>query len=211
MHWGHVVSKDLLHWEYLPAALAPDEDYDKIGCFSGSAIELDDGRQLLIYTAVDQETLEDGTARDIQTQAVAVGDGKDYEKYDKNPVLTAKDLPKGASKVDFRDPKIWKGNDGNFYCVIGSRPADGSGQILLYRSKNGFEWEFVSILAKNQNRYGKCGNARISFPGWKGRCAGKPQDMLPKDFEYHNGDGTLCLIGKFDETTKLSFRRVIRL
>ena len=26
--------------------------------------------------------------------------------------------------------------------------------------------------------------------------------MLPKGFEYHNGDGTLCLIGKFDEETK---------
>lgn len=144
MHWGHVVSKDLLHWEYLPAALAPDEDYDKIGCFSGSAIELDDGRQLLMYTAVDHETLEDGSKRDIQTQAVAVGDGRDYVKYKKNPVLTEKDLPEGASKVDFRDPKIWKGKDGNFYCVIGSRPADGSGQILLYRSANGFDWEFVS-------------------------------------------------------------------
>ena len=67
MHWGHVVSKDLLHWKHLPAALAPDEDYDKIGCFSGSAIELEDGRQLLLYTAVDQETMEDGTVRDIQT------------------------------------------------------------------------------------------------------------------------------------------------
>ena len=167
MHWGHVVSKDLLHWEYLPAALAPDEDYDKIGCFSGSAIELDDGRQLLIYTAVDQETLEDGTARDIQTQAVAVGDGKNYKKYEKNPVLTAKDLPEGASKVDFRDPKIWKEKDGYFYCVIGSRPADGSGQILLYRSENGFDWKFVSILAKNRNVLERCGNVRISL-NWMG-------------------------------------------
>jgi beta-fructofuranosidase len=26
-----------------------------------------------------------------------------------------------------------------------------------------------------------------------------PQDMLPKGFEYHNGNGTLCLIGSFDE------------
>ena len=54
MHWGHVVSKDLLHWNYVPTALAPDEDYDKFGCFSGSAIELEDGRQLLMYTSVNQ-------------------------------------------------------------------------------------------------------------------------------------------------------------
>ena len=202
MHWGHVVSKDLLHWNYVPTALAPDEDYDKFGCFSGSAIELEDGRQLIMYTSVNQEKLEDGTVRDIQTQAVAVGDGKDYEKYDKNPVLTAKDLPKGASKVDFRDPKIWKGNDGNFYCVIGSRPADGSGQILLYRSKNGFEWEFVSILAKNQNRYGKMWECPDFFElDGKYVLLTSPQDMLPEGFEYHNGNGTLCIIGELDPET----------
>ena len=38
MHWGHAKSKDLVTWEHLPVALAPDQDYDRNGCFSGSAI-----------------------------------------------------------------------------------------------------------------------------------------------------------------------------
>lgn len=202
MHWGHAVSKDLLHWEYLPAALAPDMEYDRIGCFSGSAIALPDGRQLLIYTSVNQETLEDGSVRDIQTQSVAVGDGLDYVKYEQNPVLTEKDIPEGASKVDFRDPKIWKGKDGKFYCVIGNRPSDGSGQILLYSSENGFDWKFVSILARNENRYGKMWECPDFFElDGKHVLLTSPQDMLPEGLEYHNGNGTLCIIGELDETT----------
>ena len=43
MHWGHSVSKDLITWEYRPAIMAPDQPYDNFGCFSGSALELDDG------------------------------------------------------------------------------------------------------------------------------------------------------------------------
>ena len=111
MHWGHVKTRDFIRWERLPAALAPDMPYDKDGCFSGSAIELPDGRQLLMYTGVREEYQPDGTLKPYQTQCLAVGDGKDYEKIDANPVLTAKDLPKGGSESDFRDPNIWKEED----------------------------------------------------------------------------------------------------
>lgn len=41
----------MIRWEQLPAALAPDEEYDKAGCFSGSAIEAD-GKHVLVYTGV---------------------------------------------------------------------------------------------------------------------------------------------------------------
>ena len=74
MHWGHAVSTDLLHWEYLPCAIAPDSPSDNgPGCFSGSATEMDDGRQLLLYTSVVSEKQPNGEMRDIQTQSVAVG------------------------------------------------------------------------------------------------------------------------------------------
>ena len=86
MHWGHVKTKDFIHWERLPVALAPDEEYDKDGCFSGSAIELPDGRHLLMYTGVRNERREDGKMEFFQTQFIAVGDGVDYEKYALNPV-----------------------------------------------------------------------------------------------------------------------------
>ena len=133
---------------------------------------------------------------------MAVGDGKNYKKYEKNPVLTAKDLPEGASKVDFRDPKIWKEKDGYFYCVIGSRPADGSGQILLYRSANGFDWEFVSILAENKKRFGKMWECPDFFElDGKHILLTSPQDMLPEGLEYHTGNGTLCIIGEMDKDT----------
>ena len=204
MHWGHAVSEDLLHWEYLPAAIAPDTLADKDGCFSGSAVELADGRHLLLYTGVFKGPVRpDGTFDDTQTQCVAVGDGINYEKYSGNPVLTDADIPDGSSKVDFRDPKLWKEADGTFRCVVGNRPADGSGQILYYSSSDGFHWKFESVLAENKNRFGLMWECPDFFAlDGKYVLLTSPQDMLPSGFEYHNGNGTLCLIGGFDEQGK---------
>ncbi|MBQ7372232.1 MAG: glycoside hydrolase family 32 protein [Blautia sp.] len=202
MHWGHAVSEDLLHWEYLPAALAPDSPYDRDGCFSGSAVELEDGKHLLIYTGVLDVPLPEGGKRTIQTQCLATGDGLDYQKYDRNPVLDEKDIPEGASKADFRDPKIWRKKNGTFACIVSSRPADGSGQILLYESEDGFSWKFKKILIENRNRYGKMWECPDFFElDGKQVLLVSPMDMFPKGFEYHNGNGTLCLIGDYDEET----------
>jgi len=202
MHWGHAVSKDLLHWEYLPAALAPDEIYDRDGCFSGSALTLPDGRHLLVYTSVIKERQEDGVIRDIQTQSLAVGDGLDYEKYEKNPILDEKDLPEGASRFDFRDPKVWQNADGTYSCVFGSALADGDGQILLYGSRDGFQWEFQKVLVSNNGRFGRMWECPDFFPlDGKWVLLASPTDMLPQGFEYHNGNGTLCLIGDYEEKT----------
>ena len=51
MHWGHVKSRDLTHWERLPIALYPDENED--GCFSGSAVVWE-GKLWLLYTGLNQ-------------------------------------------------------------------------------------------------------------------------------------------------------------
>ena len=42
MHWGHVVSDNLLHWTYLPYALVPGDEFDRDGCFSGSSLVVGD-------------------------------------------------------------------------------------------------------------------------------------------------------------------------
>ena len=55
MHWGHVVSKDLVNWEEQGIALFPSKTDDRSGCFSGSAIE-EDGKMQLYYTGVNYLT-----------------------------------------------------------------------------------------------------------------------------------------------------------
>ena len=199
MHWGHAVSKDLITWEYYPAAIAPDMEYDKNGCFSGSAIEMEDGRQLLVYTGVQKMEDEDGNIREVQTQCVAFGDGKDYEKYANNPVIDSTMLPEGAGKYDFRDPRVWREN-GKYYIVVGNKTEDIDGQILQFVSDDGINWSYDKTVIKNNHRFGVMWECPDYFNhDGKQVLLTSPQDMLPEELEFHNGNGTLCVIGSIDE------------
>lgn len=138
MHWGHVKSKDLLNWEYLPVAISPDEQDD--GCFSGTAI-VHDGKLYLLYTSYK---FNGGGENIRQLQALASSeDGIHFKKH--GIVIGESDLPEQYSACDFRDPKVFKDGD-NFYCLVAARRKEGRGRILLFTSKNLFDWTFVRDL-----------------------------------------------------------------
>ncbi len=198
MHWGHAVSGDLLHWEYLPAALAPDSPCDKDGCFSGSAAQLPDGRHLLLYTGVRREELPGGEMRDIQTQCVAVGDGLNYEKPLRAPVLDESCLPEGFSRLDFRDPKLWQDPSGGYGALVACRAEDGSGAVLLFHSDDGFRWAFVTVLDRCKGEYGKMWECPDFFElDGKYVLMLSPMEMQADD-TFHCGHNVICFVGDYD-------------
>ena len=201
MHWGHSVSTDMIHWEQLPAALAPDQEYDKIGCFSGSAIEAD-GKHVLVYTGVTKVKMEDQSEQERQNQCIAFGDGKDYVKYEKNPVVTGDMLPENCSRIDFRDPKIWKEND-TYYLIVGSKDNQQIGQVVLCSSKDLKEWKFETILASNETgKIGTMWECPDFFPlGDKRVLICSPQNMKAVKYEFHHGHNSVYFAGDYDSET----------
>lgn len=205
MHWGHSRSRDLITWEQLPCALAPDQSYDGQGCFSGTALE-DGGQHILLYTGVLEQKNDKGEVVVRQTQSIAVGDGENYQKLSCNPVITADTLPAGSSPADFRDPKIWK-QGGRYYAAVGSMSEDGSGQIALYAAEELTDWHFEGILDRCQNRYGKMWECPDFFP-LEGRqvLIVSPQFMQAEELEFHAGNNAIYFIGDY-MPEKLAFRR----
>lgn len=197
MHWGHVKSNDLVKWEHLPVALAPDMYYDADGCFSGSAIE-NDGKLYLMYTGhtnPDPEKTEN--IRQIQNIAVSE-DGIEFIKVKANPVIGSKDLPEHAMPQDFRDPKVFKHGD-DFYVVVASCNVDGSGQILLYKSNGLLDWNYVGVLARSENKFGKMWECPDFFKlGNTDVLIMSPMALKREGDKYCNTSSSVYILGDFD-------------
>ncbi len=109
MHWGHATSRDLLHWQDLPVALAPDA----LGmAFSGSIVDdVHDtsgfGRGghaplVAMYTSHDEARKARGEKGfEVQSLAWSLDGGRTWTKYARNPVLAE------PGSTDFRDPKVF--------------------------------------------------------------------------------------------------------
>ena len=137
MHWGHAVSKDMIHWEELPDALFPDElgtmfsgstviDYENTAGFNKGNIPA----MVAIYTA-------DSPEKQVQCIAYSLDKGRTWAKYADNPVIDSK--AKWNSK-DTRDPKVFWYKPGNHW-VMALNERDGHS---IYTSKNLKEWTYES-------------------------------------------------------------------
>ena len=133
MHWGHSVSRDLIHWQHLDPAIARDT----LGhIFSGSTVVDKDntagyGKDALIalYTSASDERGQ------IQCMAYSTDNGRTYTKYEHNPILTPFDGLK-----DFRDPKVfWYEPDKKWIMIVS---ADKN--MRFYSSTDLKEWTYLS-------------------------------------------------------------------
>ncbi len=152
MHWGHAVSKDLMHWKHLPIALFPDKN----GLIFSGSVVVDEkntsgfGKKgetpiVAIFTNHSMEGEKAGR-NDFQTQGIAysVDKGRTWTKYDGNPVI------KNPNARDFRDPKVmWYEPTREWVMTL----AEGD-HVSFYNSKNLKSWEKTGEFGKNQGSHG---------------------------------------------------------
>lgn len=136
MHWGHSVSRDLVHWDEWPVALFPDASGQ---CFSGTAVMmrnhvpgLNDGAKLPtpgLFVAA--------TTPFSQHLTASTDGGKTWKRFAGNPVI--KNMGDGD-----RDPKVvWHEPSQHYVMVL---YVGGPDTYRLLRSKDLVTWEQTSVL-----------------------------------------------------------------
>lgn len=190
MHWGHSSSPNLVDWKTLPTALVPEEEM----CFSGGAV-VDGDTMILMYTG---RVVTDEEPYFNETQYLAFSnDGVQFTKYDGNPVL--KVTPNNSP--DFRDPKVWKHGE-HWYAIIGSKTDDETGRVLLYRSLDMINWEFLQILGESTGEMGYMWECPDLFElNGKFVFLWSPQGLAPQGDRFKNIYQTGYIIGNFNYET----------
>jgi len=146
MHWGHAISKDLVHWEHLPLALYPDNDSkDSVECtaFSGSGL-VDINNVTGLQSGEEKTILLFYTSQHCgQRLAYSNDKGRTWKKYDKNPII-----PYDPTD-DARDPKVfWHEPRKQYVMALYRKPEnkESAKGVSFYTSKNLITWELKSHI-----------------------------------------------------------------
>ncbi|MGC0327827.1 beta-fructofuranosidase [Streptomyces sp. SAI-170] len=156
MHWGHFRSRDLLHWEALPVALAPTPGGDdEGGVWSGNAVS-HEGRLTAFYSARHPDRWHQPV-----TSAVSTDGGTTFTKRGR---LLIPEPPDGT--VMFRDPYVWRDGD-RWRMLVGAGLADGRGAALEYDSDDLEDWRYRGVFLARAPQ--PLGDGRDTEEGWE--CA----------------------------------------
>lgn len=130
MHWGHAVSKDLLHWQEQPIALYPQR-YDDFA-FSGSAVV--DAHNTAGFKTGSQDVLVAAYTSTGRGECIVFSNdgGKTWTEYEGNPVV----------KHRGRDPKLLWHTPTKRWVMALYTEADGRQWIAFYTSPDLKQWEF---------------------------------------------------------------------
>ena len=138
MHWGHSVSKDLIHWEHLPIVLYPDS----LGTIFSGSIVIDRnntagfGENAIVAIYTQSEYIGQH-----QSIAYSTDGGMTFTKYDANPVLM-------GDIADFRDPKVmWDGTQ--WVMTLACQQ-----EIRFYGSANLKDWTLLSRFGEGIGAHG---------------------------------------------------------
>ncbi|MGV8873446.1 MAG: glycoside hydrolase family 32 protein [Rhodococcus sp. (in: high G+C Gram-positive bacteria)] len=141
--WGHATSPDLVEWTEHSIAIAADRTEH---VYSGSVVVdhmnssgLGDGARppmVALYTSASPPG-SSAAGRQAQSVAVSVDGGYNWSKYAGNPVLD-------RNSSDFRDPKVFRYDDGHrsYWVMVAVEARDR--QVVLYSSNNLLDWEYLS-------------------------------------------------------------------
>ena len=134
MHWGHAVSKDLVHWQELPIAIYPFKYGDWV--FSGSAIV--DKANTAGFKKGDEDVLVAAYTSTGRGEAIAFSNdrGRTFTEFEGNPVV----------KHRGRDPKLIWYAPGKHWVMAVFDEKDQSRGIAFYTSADLKAWEFQSRI-----------------------------------------------------------------
>lgn len=141
IHWGHVSSPDLVHWDEHPVALRPQDDGpDEFGCWTG--VVTDDGG---VPTAAYSGVRGDGG----HSQVVISRGSADLVTWEQDGHIAAS-MPEDGLVTAVRDPFIFRFN-GKRYAMQGAGLANGHAALLLYTVEDMSNWKYQGIWLTTEN------------------------------------------------------------
>lgn len=161
IHWGHARSRDLVHWEHLPIALAPSYEEGEGHIFSGCAAVNGQSEPLLIYTSVKTGTREDRAPNEQWAARPLDAEWLTWEKHPAHPVLALSTHGGPPFLAGWRDPFVFTAA-GRAFLLLGAE-TETAAEVALYEAVDDslLAWRYCGPLLREpriKGRFLECPN-----------------------------------------------------